>query len=228
MNAYGISFGDFPQKTIQMKRLFIVLLAFTVFACKKAPNKPVHDQKDSVPQTKVEKDSATTPMNKEVVLKKGNEEILQALKNKDYKKFAEFIHPEKGVRFSMYAFVDPSGDKHFSKSDFEKYYPTKTIFTWGALDGSGDPYKATIKEYLNKWVFSKDFTGSQFSYNEMQGSGNSLNNLKEMYGKNDFTENYIEGTEKYGKMDWKTLRFVFEEFQGKYFLIAVINDQWTV
>lgn len=218
-----------PPSNTQMKKIFIVLLALTVFACKKASNQPVDDQKDSVPQTKVDlKDSTAILINKVEILKKTNDEILQALKNKDYKRFAEHIHPEKGVRFSMYAFVDPRGDKHFSKTDFEKYYPTKTIFTWGTLDGSGDPYKATIQEFLGKWVFSKDFTGSLFSYNEIQGSGNSLNNIKEQYPKNDFTENFINGTEKYGEMDWKALRFVFEEFRGKYYLIAVINDQWTV
>ncbi|GAB0157571.1 hypothetical protein CHRYSEOSP005_28490 [Chryseobacterium sp. Alg-005] len=212
-----------------MKKIFVVLLAFTVLACKKAPNKPVVDQKDSITSTQKDaKDSTRAPINKAEVLKKTNDELLDALKNKDYKKFAEFIHPEKGIRFSMYAFVDPSGDKHFSKADFEKYYPAKTIFTWGSMDGSGDPYKATIKDYLQKWVFSKDFTDSSFSYNEFQKGGNSLNNLKEIYPGNDFTENYIKGTEKYGKMDWKTLRFVFEEFQGKYYLIAVVNDQWTV
>ncbi|MFP3597394.1 hypothetical protein [Chryseobacterium sp. SIMBA_029] len=55
-----------------------------------------------------------------------------------------------------------------------------------------------------------------------------MNNLKEIYPKKDFTENYIKGTEKNGEMDWKTIRFVFDEFQGKYYLIAVINDQWTI
>lgn len=212
-----------------MRKLFVILLALTVLACKKAPNRPVKDQKDFVSHTKVEpKDSIPIPVNKEEVLRKTNDELLQALKNKDYKKFAEFIHPEKGVRFSMYAFVDPGGDKHFSKADFEKYSSAKTIFTWGALDGSGDSYKVTINDYLQKWVFSKDFTASQFSLNEFQKTGNSLNNVKEIYPKNDFTENYIKGTEKYGEMDWKTLRFVFEKFQGKYYLVAVVNDQWTV
>lgn len=128
----------------------------------------------------------------------------------------------------MYGFVDPKEDRHFSKEDFEKFQPTKTLFTWGAQDGSGDPYKATINDYFTKWVFSKDFTASQYSLNKFQGGGNSLNNLKEIYPGKDFTENYIKGTEKNSEMDWKTIRFVFEEFQGKQYLIAVVNDQWTI
>jgi len=200
-----------------------------IVACKKEVGKPVPNEIDSIAQTKTDStDIIKNNANKEVVLKQTNDEVLKALKAKDYTTFASLIHPEKGIRFSMYAFVDTKGDKHFSKADFEKYQPTKTLFTWGAHDGSGDPYKATINEYLGKWVFSKDFTASQYSLNKFIGGGNSLNNLQEIYPKDDFTENYIKGTEKYGEMDWKTVRFVFEEFQGKYYLIAVVNDQWTI
>ncbi|MBB6331275.1 hypothetical protein HNP24_002225 [Chryseobacterium sediminis] len=213
-----------------MKKLLIPLVVLVlVVACKKEAGKPVPNVIDSIAQNKT--DSAgivQNTANKEAVLKQTNDEVLKALKNKDYTSFAALIHPEKGIRFSMYAFVDIKGDKHFSKADFEKYQPTKTLFTWGAHDGSGDPYKATVNDYLGKWVFSKDFTASQYSLNKFIGGGNSLNNLKEIYPKDDFTENYIKGTEKNGEMDWKTLRFVFEEFQGKYYLIAVVNDQWTI
>ncbi|QWT85914.1 hypothetical protein KBP46_21165 [Chryseobacterium sp. PCH239] len=213
-----------------MKKLLIAVFALgMIVACKKEAGKPVPSEIDSIAQNKT--DSAgivQTHADKEAALKQTNDEVLKALKTKDYTTFTSLIHPEKGVRFSMYAFVNLKEDKHFSKADFEKYQPTKTLFTWGAQDGSGDPYKATINDYLGKWVFSKDFTTSQYSLNKFIGGGNSLNNLKEIYPKADFTENYIKGTEKSGEMDWKTVRFVFEEFQGKYYLIAVVNDQWTI
>lgn len=207
--------------------MFVLTL---VVACKKEAGKPVPSVVDTI--TRVQpKDSATIAkekIQKEGNIKKVNDEVLQALKAKDYKTFASFIHPEKGISFSMYAFVDPKEDKHFSKEDFEKYQPTKTLFTWGALDGSGDPYKATINDYLGKWVFAGDFTTSQYSLNKFTAAGNSLNNLEKTYLNKDFTENYIKGTEKRSDMDWKTLRLVMEEFQGKYYLIAVVNDQWTI
>ncbi|MDM1555705.1 MULTISPECIES: hypothetical protein [Chryseobacterium] len=214
-----------------MKKLLVAILMLSLMvACKKEAGKPVPNEIDTITRIKPQ-DSATIAkekVKKEGDLKKVNDEVVQALKTKDYKTFASLIHPEKGISFSMYAFVDPKGDKHFSKEEFEKYQPTKTLFTWGAKDGSGDPYKATINDYLGKWVFSADFTTSQYSLNKFIGGGNSLNNLEKVYPKKDFTENYIKGTEKNGEMDWKTLRFVFEEFQGKYYLIAVVNDQWTI
>ncbi len=201
-----------------------------ILACKKEVNKPVPNVIDSMAQAKSDNTANMMKNNtiKESVLRHTNDEILQSLKNKDYKTFASWIHPEKGIRFSMYAFVDLKEDKHFSKADFEKYQPTKTLFTWGAEDGSGDPYKATINDYLGKWVFSRDFTASKYTLNTFTGGGNSMNNLKEIYPKADFTENYVKGTEKYGGMDWKTVRFVFEEYQDQYYLVAVVNDQWTI
>lgn len=212
-----------------MKKLIVAIVVVgLVAACKKTPEKPVPNVIDSMAVAQEKNKEAVKHKTDTVALKKVNDEVLQTLKNKDYKAFASYIHPEKGIRFSMYALVEPKEDKQFSKADFEKFQPTKTLFTWGAMDGSGDPYKATINDYLSKWVFSKDYTASQYSVNEFQAGGNSLNNLKEIYTGNDFTENYIKGTEKNGEMDWKTLRLVWEEFQGKYYLVAVVNDQWTI
>lgn len=213
-----------------MKNFIIPVIALSMLtACKKNPEKPVPNVIDSMAQVR-EKNVEAGQQKKtdEAAVKKANDEVLQALKSTDYKTFATFIHPEKGISFSMYGFVNPKDDRHFSKDDFEKFQPTKTLFTWGAQDGSGDPYKATINDYFAKWVFSKDFTASQYSLNKFLGGGNSLNNLKEIYPGKDFTENYIKGTEKNGEMDWKTIRLVFEEFQGKEYLIAVVNDQWTI
>ncbi len=212
-----------------MKKAVILLSFLAVVSCKKNPEKFVNDKADSVKPSQTDKvQEKSAAIDKETALKAANEAVLQALHDKNYKRFSEFIHPEKGVRFSMYAFVSPEGDKLFSKADFIKYQPTKTIFTWGLLDGSGDPYQSTITDYLIKWVYSKDFATGQVSINEFQGMGNSLNNLKEVYPKADFTENFVKGTGESAEMDWKCLRLVFEPFQGKYYLVGVVNDQWTI
>lgn len=213
-----------------MKKIFFLIIILSSVACKKNPEKFVNDHTDSGKVTDSTKNAIpnNAGVSKEESLKKLNEGIIKSLKEKNYSNFSEYIHPQKGVRFSMYAFVNPEQDKRFSKSDFEKYLPSKTIFTWGAMDGSGDLYKATVNEYLEKWVYSTDFATGQVSLNEFQGSGNSLNNLKKIYPEADFTENFIKGSEANAGIDWKCLRLVFEEFQGRYYLVAVINDQWTI
>lgn len=212
-----------------MKKIIISLLALSAVACKKNPEKFVNDEVNAKGKTITDSSIISrTKITKDQSLKKINEDIIQALKDKNFKKFVEFIHPEKGVRFSMYAFVNPKEDKKFSKADFIRYQPAKTLFTWGTMDGSGDLYRATIRDYLVDWVYSKDFATAQVSLNAFQGKGNSLNNVKEIYPNADFTENFIKGSEANSGMDWKCLRLVFEEFQGTYYLIGVVNDQWTI
>ncbi|WP_394665295.1 hypothetical protein [uncultured Chryseobacterium sp.] len=212
-----------------MKKIIISLLVLSAVACKKNPEKFVNDEVNAKGKTITDSSiSSRTKITKDQALKKINEDIIQALKDKNFKKFAEFIHPEKGVRFSMYAFVNPKEDKKFSKADFIRYQPARTLFTWGTMDGSGDLYRATIHDYLADWVYSKDFATAKVSLNAFQGKGNSLNNVKEIYPNADFTENFMKGSEANSGMDWKCLRLVFEEFQGTYYLIGVVNDQWTI
>jgi len=205
------------------------MLILGITGCKKNPDKFVNGTNtDSTQKDTAGYVSKNNIEDKEAALKHSNEQIVQLLKDKKYSKLAGFIHPEKGVRFSMYAFIVPEEDKVFSKSDFLKFQPTRTIFTWGTMDGSGDLYQATLNDYLTKWVYSKDFASGQVSFNEFQGSGNSLNNLKKIYPGADFTENFIKGSGPDTGMDWNCLRLVFEKYQGNYYLVGIINDQWTI
>ncbi|AZA60981.1 hypothetical protein [Chryseobacterium indoltheticum] len=211
-----------------MRKSFLAILLLAALSCEKKQDKSPVVSTDNLKRSNERTDTKPEAFSKEVALKKTNDELLQALKVGYYDVFANYIHPEKGVRFSMYAFVNRNEDKHFSKTDFEKYLPTKTIFTWGSRDGSGEIYKATLEQYLKNWVFKKDFTKADYEFDTFLGTGNSLNNLKEIYPNTNFTENHIPGSEKNGGMDWNALRFVFEEFEGKYYVIAVINDERTI
>ena len=157
-----------------------------------------------------------------------NDQILSTLKAKDYTRFSSYIHPEKGVQFSMYAYIQPNQDKRFTRQEFIKYASTNIKFTWGEKDGSGDKLVLSIKDYFNNWVFNRDFTKGEYQLNTFKGSGNSLNNLQETYPGFNFTENFLPGSEQYSGMDWNSLRLVFEELHGTYYLVAVINDEWTI
>lgn len=211
-----------------MRKAFAILSLLFALSCDKKQDKNPAVATDNLKRSNERTDTKQEALSTEFALKKTNDELIQALKVGYYDIFANYIHPEKGVRFSMYAFINKNEDKHFTKADFEKYQHAKTIFTWGSRDGSGEIYKSTLDKYLKDWVFKKDFTKSEYSFNQFRGGGNSLNNLKEIYPNTNFTENFIPGSEKYGGMDWNALRFVFEEFDGKYYVVAVINDEWTI
>lgn len=183
-----------------------------------------------MPAEKPRNDSAvgnSAEILKQQTLEEANRKIIAILKSGNFEELSAHIHPEKGIRFSMYAFSDTLKNKHFSREEFEKYLPTKILFTWGEKDGSGELLVLSIEDYLKNWLYKRDFSGGKYAENTFIGHGNSLNNLKQIYPKAEFTENYIAGTEKYGGMDWNSLLLVFEKKDGKYFLVAIINDQWT-
>ncbi len=156
-----------------------------------------------------------------------NNEIVSLLKDKDYKNISKYIHPEKGIKLSMYSFVSDN-DKNFSKADFEKYIDSNEIFTFGHKDGSGAIFTVSLKQYLKDWVFKKDFSKAKINYENFEGKGNSLNNIKEKYPNSVIVENYLAGTVEYSYMDWNSLILVFEKIDNQYYLVAISNNQWTV
>lgn len=154
--------------------------------------------------------------------------IQRALANKDFARITNDIHPIRGVRFSMYAYVRPETDKVFSREQFAQYLQQSKIrFTWGEKDGTGDLLVTPLPTYLDTWIDASKFNNASISINEFQHSGNMINNLKKIYPNSEVVEFYHKGSEEYAGMDWRIMRLVFEEYQGKRYLVAIVNEQWT-
>lgn len=213
-----------------MKNL-VVLMMLSVALCSlegcKKNTVPVEVFGDTLISAKTDRELPAPKLTQDEVLIERNREIIQKLKAGDYISLADDIHPEKGIRFSMFAYISDT-DKLFSVEDFQKYVQTPIKFTWGKTDGEGKDVILSLADYLKTWVFKRDFSIANVTVNEFQGHGNSLNNLPEKYPAAMFTENYISGTKQYSGMDWNALRLVFAEFNGKFYLIAIVNDQWTI
>ena len=154
--------------------------------------------------------------------------IQRALANKDFARITNDIHPTRGVRFSMYAYVRPETDKVFNREQFAQYLQQSKIrFTWGEKDGTGDLLVTPLPTYLDTWIDASKFNNASISVNEFQHSGNMINNLKKIYPNSEVVEFYHKGSEEYAGMDWRIMRLVFEEYQGKRYLVAIVNEQWT-
>lgn len=159
--------------------------------------------------------------------------IQRALANKDFSQITQEIHPARGVRFSMYAYIQPNEDKNFSREQFAQYLRESNIrFTWGQKDGTGDLLITPLPDYLTSWVNAATFNQTKrpvtVSVNDSKAAGNSINNLNKIYQNSDYVEFYHEGSEEYSGMDWRAMRLVFDEYQGKRYLVAIISDQWTI
>lgn len=222
---------------------FLVAGSLLITGCKNGCSKKTNDQPTTdtssvnlgeLPDTSANAaipDSAQIAINKDAALTHLTKEILGVFKSGQYSRLDSFIHPVEGVRFSPYATVSPDEDKHFSPEEFNKLVTIgKNKKTkWGNYDGSGEAIYLTPAEYFKKFVYDANFVlPNKFSINNFIGAGNSLNNLKKVYSNSDFTESYSTGSRKYGGTDWKTVRLVFKEIDGKYYLVGVVHDQWTI
>lgn len=155
--------------------------------------------------------------------------IQQALANQNYNNIIDEIHPTRGIRFSMYAYIRPEKDKLFSRDEFAQYLQeSKSSFTWGELDGTGELLFKPLPDYLGTWIGGSKFNEAVISINDTKSSGSSINNLHKIYERSNFVEFYYGGSDKYSGFDWQALRLVFDEYQGKRYLVAIVSDRSTV
>ena len=230
---------------LHMKKLFVVIVSICSFviACKNKSEKKIETttgdsaktidrRADSLLQAKKLQDSIRSVHRKDSILLKLTQNILLALKNKNYSAFANYIHPVSGIRFSPYAYVDTLNHLRFSREKFivMARNDNPEMIVWGKFDGTGDPIKMTLNNYMQRFVYDVDYSKPEKrSVNEFIGNGNSLNNLDSVYKGCDFTESHFSGFEKkYEGQDWRTLRLVFKERNGKYWLVGIVHDEWTI
>ncbi|NLX64362.1 MAG: hypothetical protein GX022_06290 [Clostridiaceae bacterium] len=189
-------------------------------------------------QTKVPGDQATeetgiedrNDVSSSEIIKETAREAINALRDKDMEKISKLVHPEKGVRFSPYAFVDVKNDLVFAAADVKDLLSDTTIYTWGSFDGTGDPIELTFEEYYKKFIYDADFANAeQVGYNEILGKGNTIENSAEVYKDSVIVEYHFSGIDpQYEGMDWRSLRIVFEKFRDTWYIVGIIHDQWTV
>ena len=156
-------------------------------------------------------------------------QVVNYIKNRDYSSLSKVAHPEKWIRFSPYVHVNIHSDVVFWPPTISKFSSSKTKYEWGAYDGTGEPIYLTPSQYFDRFVYNRDFAAAdKVSFNRVMGKGNSLENQFEVYPRAGIVEYYVRGTEKYGYMDWQSLRLVFEKYNGKWYLTGIIHNEWTI
>ena len=206
------------------KLLYPVMVVLFATGCNNDPKKPVAEQ--------LKNDSTLAPvskLNKDSLLSATGRHILTDLKNKQYDSLTRYFAPSDRVHFAPYGSIG-SGVQTLSAADFTTLLPGNKEIYWGDYDGSGDSINLTVKQYLEKFVYNADFLNAEkIAVDSFIGAGNSLNNLKQYYPNARFIEYYFSGfNKKYEGMDWACLRLVFKEMEGKYYLVAIVHDQWTI
>lgn len=209
------------------RRYYQILVVLMVFLVSCTSNAVLETTQTEIPTAT----NTPTPEPTDVVLtlEEMADIVVQALADKDLEAVAEFVHPEKGVRFSPYGYVM---DEHqvFMPEVLPMLKDLDAVFTWGSYDGTGDPIELTFKDYYEEFIYSADFINAEeVAVNERVEQGNTINNIDEFFPGSSFVEYHFSGfDEQYGGMDWESLRLVFIEDNGQWFLVGIIHDQWTI
>ncbi len=156
--------------------------------------------------------------------------VLESIKVKDMDKLSLYIHPSKGIRFSPYPSVEIDRDRVFNKDEIKGIKNNNEVYEWGNYDGSGNPISLNFADYYERFVYDVDFSNPDIiGNNEIIASGNAIENVKEIYPQGQFIELYIKGDNpEFGDTSWRSLKLVFEEENGSWYLVGIIHGEWTI
>jgi len=157
-----------------------------------------------------------------------SEEVVQCIRAQDYVGLSQYVHPEYGVTFSPYSNVDFSVCQQFTAAQVAAFGSDSTVYRWGSVAGSNDVISMTPAAYFARFVFDVDFSQAPIAgFNYIVRSGNTLENVKDVFADAQFVDLYYPGTQP-EQADWRILRLVFEDSGGAWKLSAVIHNEATV
>lgn len=205
-----------------LKKEIPVLLCLVLLSCGEQTNKTTDaaiTDSSNVKARSLPEDSVLVGLTKE---------ILTRIKNRDYTALANYMHPDSGIRFSPYGYIDQR-DLRFSREKFLTALNQQPVLQWGFYEGSGDSILLTVRAYFDKFVYDVDFLNAEFtSINQIKAPETSLNNMPAYYTDVVFTESYFSGFEKkYDGMDWRSLRLLYKKYRDRFYLVGIIHGAWS-
>ena len=96
---------------------------------------------------------------------------------------------------------------------------------WYSNTASGEPMEMNFAEYANQFIFDNDYTTAEFHVDEYISRSSLINNIKEEFPNCKTVEAFIQNE---GEMNWQSLNMVFKYIDNKYYLVALIHDQYEI
>lgn len=159
-------------------------------------------------------------------------EIVTYLQNEDFEKLAEKVDPVDGITFALFADfgAEPGyGGEYVNLSRNEIKSAADQQFVWG-YDDSDKEYKMTLKDYVNEMLLK--LNGEEVTYEEITFNqsafeyGGVINTIHENYPDAKYVEYYAP--DKSGEnRSFQSIRFIFQERDGIWYLIGISRDVAT-
>ena len=156
-------------------------------------------------------------------------DIMRCIVSGDYASLGAVSHPEYGVVFSPYATIDLNANRRFTASQVAELGRDTQEYIWGIYSGTADPIRLTPTEYFKRFVWDADYLqADKIRINRITAKGNALENIDEVFPDARYADFYIAPTNGSDGTDWHSLRLVFEDWEGKLMLSAVVHSEYTI
>lgn len=156
--------------------------------------------------------------------------VVGVINDEDMQTLSSFVHPTKGVRFSAYGHIDVSSDLTFTKTQVAGLMNDAQVYTWGSYDGSGEPINLNFENYFDEFIYDEAYNNPNVIGNNVSvAQGNIINNIADAYPNGEFVDFHFTGFDPQAEgLDWSSLKLVFEEDNGTWYLVGIVHDQWTI
>ncbi|PJK16559.1 hypothetical protein CQS04_05205 [Chryseomicrobium excrementi] len=161
-----------------------------------------------------------------------SEQIFLHLKESNYEKIAERVDPVDGITFSLFADFGAEhgyGGEYVKLSTEEIKSAADKQFVWG-YDDSDKEYKMSLRDYVNEMLLKlngEEITYDKTTFNQSAFEyGGVKNTIHENYPDAKYVEYYAP--DKSGEnRAFQSIRFIFQERDGIWYLIGISRDVAT-
>lgn len=158
--------------------------------------------------------------------------VVDAILKEDFKKLSKLINPEKGLRLSPTSIVDIEKHRVIESTKISSILNDSVKYEWGLYDAQGNQILLTGREYFEKYVKDTDcLINGKVQYasdtlnKSRQVSAQSINENDNVYSEGVYVDYLYEGTESNNYTDWKSVRFIFEQYQSTWYLTGIITNK---
>jgi hypothetical protein len=180
-------------------------------------SKSLEDYKITMPQI-VDNDSQN-----ELYLKALD--TLKLIKGKKYEELSNIVHPQKGLLFSPYGLIDNENAIVLTQEKVKRLKENTQLFIWGYEYNSSEIIMMTFENYYHNYVYNYEYTKSRnIGINDIVGDNRTVDNIKEIFPQGEYVDFYLPAMTDDNK-SWTSLRLVFEQFEGMYYLVGIVGDR---
>lgn len=147
--------------------------------------------------------------------------VLQALQRHDWQQLADYVHVDRGLRFTPYGFVSDA-DRHFTREQVRRLAYDGQAYQWGYYPGSGEPLLLTVATYWAQFIWDRDWRNAPQQATDIRlGFGTTADNARAYHGGATVYECHYPGSGS----SWASLRLAFRHLDTRWWLVGIIHDR---